>query len=74
MVVDYNLNAAMKSLVLEDTWIPKRMKAIRFSLINLTGRIVERSRELLVRIAQGHPSFEVLLNARQRIMELAPSG
>jgi len=74
MVLAHNLNTAMKSLVLEDAWIPKRMKAIRFHLINLPGRIVEGSRELLIRIAKGHPSFEVLLNARQRIMELAPSG
>jgi hypothetical protein len=74
MICAFNLNAAMKSLVLEASWITKRMKAIRFSLINLPGRIIERSRELIIRIAQGHPSLTVLLAARQRIMELALSG
>jgi hypothetical protein len=74
MVLAFNLNTAMKNLVLKKSWIPKRMKAIRFSLITLPGRIIERSRELFIRLAKGHPSFEVLLNARQRIMELAPSG
>ena len=74
MILAHNLNMAMKSLILEGSWVTKRMKAIRFSLINLPGRIIERSRELIIRIAKGHPSLEVLLNARQRIMELAPSG
>ena len=74
MILAFNLNAAMKHLVLKETWAAKRMKAIRFSLINLPGRIIERSRELIIRIAKGHPSGEVLLNARQRIMEFAPSG
>ncbi|HOE19282.1 MAG TPA: transposase, partial [Syntrophorhabdaceae bacterium] len=73
MILAFNLNTAMKNLILEDAWVPKRMKAIRFNLINLSGRIVEGSRELYVRIAQGHPSLEVLLNARKRIMELVPS-
>lgn len=74
MVLACNLNTAMKNLVLKKSWMPKRMKAIRFSLIVLPGRIIERSRELFIRLAKGHPSFEVLLNARQRIMEFAPSG
>ena len=74
MILAFNLNAAMKHLVLKETWAAKRMKAIRFSLINLPGRIIERSRELIIRIAKGHPSGEVLLNARQIIMEFAPSG
>ena len=52
------------------------MKAIRFSLINLPARVMERSRQLFIRLAGGHPSLEVLLTARKRIMELAyaPSG
>jgi len=74
MVLAFNLNTAMKNLVLKKSWIPKRMKAIRFSLITLPGRIIERSRELFIRLAKGHPSFVVLLNARQKIMEFAPSG
>jgi hypothetical protein len=74
MICAFNLNAAMKRLVLQDSWITKRMKAIRFSLINLPGRIIERSRGLIIRIAQVHPSLRVLLTARQRIMGLALSG
>jgi hypothetical protein len=66
-----NLHSAMKQLVLKDSWTIKRMKAIRFSLINLPGRIMEGAHEMTIRVAQGHPSFDVLLRARKRIMELA---
>lgn len=71
MVLAHNLNTAMKNLVPRGSWVAKRMKAIRFHLINLPGRIMEKSRQLLIRLAQDHPSFDVLLSARQRIMETA---
>lgn len=76
MVLAHNLNTAMKNLVLKGSWVTKRMKALRFHLISLPGRIIERSRQLFIRLAEDHPSFDVLLAARERIMELAhaPSG
>ncbi len=76
MILAHNLNAAMKSPVLQGAWIAKRMKAVRFRLINLPGRVMEHARELIVRLSGDHPSFDVLLSARRRIMELgcAPSG
>jgi hypothetical protein len=70
MILAFNLNAAMKHLALHESWATKRMKALRFSLINLPGRILEHARELVIRLATRHPSLEVLLAARQRIMEL----
>jgi len=76
MVLAHNLNTAMKNLVLEGSWTTKRMKAIRFSLINLPARVIERSRQLFIRLSTGHPFLETTLAARQRIMELvyAPTG
>ena len=76
MILAFNLNAAMKRLVLQGSWISKRMKAIRFSLIGLPGRVINHARGLLIRLEKGHPSLEVLMKARQRIMELGylPSG
>ena len=76
MILAFNLNTAMKRLVLQDSWAARRMKALRFSLINLPARVIERSRRLFIRLTEGHPSLEVLLTARKRIMELAyvPSG
>lgn len=76
MILALNLNAAMKRLVLGGSWVSKRLKAVRFALINLAGRVLERSRTLIIRLSGGHPSFEILLEARRRIAALAaePSG
>jgi len=76
MVMAFNLNAGMKRLVLKGSWASKRMKAIRFSLIGLPGRVINHARGLIVRLVKNHPSLEVLVNARRRILELnsAPSG
>ncbi len=76
MILAFNLNSAMKNLVLNESWAAKRMKALRLSLISLPGRILHHARELVVRLVTGHPSPEALIAVRQRIMELgyAPSG
>lgn len=76
MILAFNLNSAMKRLVLQGSWVAQRMKAIRFSLIGLPGRVMSRARGLIVRFVKNHPSLEVLVKARQRIMQLGcvPSG
>jgi len=76
MILALNLNAAMKQLALGKSWVGKRMKEIRFSLINLPGRIVERSQELIIRLTKGHCAVELLLAARKRIQALVwlPTG
>ena len=76
MILLRNLNQMMKKLVLEPSMAPKRMKVVRFSIINLPGRVIKRSRQLLVRISKGHPSFTLLIAASKRIVMLqtAPSG
>jgi hypothetical protein len=76
MILSLNLNNAMKRLVLSKSWVPKRMKAIRFSLINIPGRIVEHSRDFIIRLVKDHPAVNLLIEARKRIMMLswAPSG
>lgn len=76
MILAFNLNSALKQLVLEGSWVGQRMKAIRFSLIGLPGRVMSHARGLIVRLVKSHPSLAVLVKARQRILELgyAPSG
>ena len=71
MILAMNLNTIMKRLVLGGSWACRRMKAIRFSFINIPGRIVERSRTLIIRLAKGHPTFDLYLDARCRIMSMA---
>ena len=70
-VLAFNLNFAMKRLVLGGQWVGKRLKAVRFSLIALPDRVMRHARRLIIRLARGHPSYELLLRARQRILALA---
>lgn len=74
MILAYNLNVLMKRLVLGESWVNKRMKAIRFSLINIAARVIERSRRIWVRISGSHPSSGLLIDIRCRIAQLAASG
>jgi hypothetical protein len=72
MLLALNLNAMMKKLVLGESWQPKRMKAVRFSLISLPDRVIKRSRRLIIRLTKNHPSLELLVEARKKIAMLKP--
>ena len=72
-VLAFNLSSAMKRLVLGGEWASKRLKALRFAFISLPGRVVRRARTLIIRLTKGHPSYGVLLRARQKILALAHS-
>ena len=76
MILAHNLNAIMKSLVLKGAWVVKRLKALRFALINLPGMVVTHARRLIVRLSMAHPALDLVLSARRRIAELAqePAG
>jgi len=75
-VLSFNLLMAMKRLILKDEWIPRRLKAIRFHLIALPGRVVRHARQLAIRLGGGEPAYQLMLDIRQRIAELltAPVG
>ena len=76
MILSLNINSMMKRLVLGKGWSKKRMKAVRYHIINLPARVVDKGSEFIVRLCRNHPSLPLLLKARKRIMELAclPSG
>lgn len=76
MIIALNLNAIMKKLALEPEMKSRRMKSIRFSIINLPGRVIKKSRQLILRLSKGHPSFKMLVDARKRIamLQTVPSG
>ena len=52
----------------------KSVKAIRFHLIQLPGRVLSRAGQLFVHLRDTHPSLEVLLVARHRILALAAAS
>jgi len=72
MILAMNLNTIMKRQVLGGSWVSRRMKAIRFSFINIPGRIIERSRELIIRLVKDHPALDLYLEARRRILGMIP--
>jgi len=76
MILSMNLNSALKRLALGEEWVAKRMKAVRYRVINLAAAVRFHARWLSVRLSKGHSSFELLVNARKRIAELSalPSG
>ncbi len=76
MILVYNLNAAMKRLVLGKDWATKRTKALRFRLIGLPGRLVRHALKRIIRLGAGAEALETIVNARAAIRALAcgPAG
>lgn len=76
MVLALNLNQLMKRHVLGGTWVNRRMKSLRFHLINISARVIAHSRQLILKVSDNHPSLTVLIQARQAIASLVhgPSG
>ena len=76
MILALNLNAVMKQLVLGKDWVTKRMKALRFRLIGLPGRVVSHARKLIIRLGAGAEALATFITARQTIRALAcgPAG
>jgi hypothetical protein len=70
MILALNLNAIMKRLVLGAEWVTKRMKAIRYWIINVPGRVVRHARQLILRLGSSHPSTQILLDAREVLATL----
>ena len=71
MVLSYNLHAAMMHFAFPKRLRGKRLKAIRFALIDVSGRIVEHGRRLYVRLARDHPALAWLAEMRRKIGVLA---
>ncbi len=62
MTIALNLNVVMKNLAV----VPS-MKAIRFSVINIPGRVVRRSHTLFLRLSKGHPSMTSWLRRAEKL-------
>jgi len=76
MILAFNLNAVMKRVALGKHWATKRMKALRFQLIGLPGRVVSHARKLIIRLGGETEALAILLDARRAIRALAqgPAG
>jgi hypothetical protein len=76
MILAFNLNALMKNLVLRGEWKHKRMKAIRFAIIHIPAKIINHSRQLIIRLHEKHPCLALIKTAKARILEMGcvPAG
>lgn len=64
----YNILAILKRKALPESWWPLRLKALRFNLLNLAGRIIEHGRKLFLKITQNHPHFQLYQEARKKLL------
>src|ERR1700675_3392617 len=62
MILAHNLNTAMKRLVLGKAWLTKRMKALRFWLIGLPGRVVSHARKLIICLGPGAEALGLIVS------------
>ncbi len=76
MIPAHNLNTTKNRLVLGKNWASKRMKALRFRLIGLPGRVVSHARKLIIRLGAAPEVLGTIVTARQTIRALAcgPAG
>jgi len=50
MNIALNLNMTMKRLVLGNGWVKRRMKAVRYHVITIAGRLVSHARQLKMKV------------------------
>jgi len=66
-VMAYNVLSVMKRKSLPECWGAARLKALRYHLLCIAGRVIEHGRRLFLKIAKGHPSFDIYSQARERL-------
>ena len=54
-------------LCFDGTWVNARPKAMRWGIFHAPGRLIHRARQRVVRIIDGWPGTDALLNAYERI-------
>lgn len=70
-ILTYNLHTILTRVAMDKDWHHKRMKAFRFHLINLPGRLVMSGNVLTLKLAINQNKFEWLLSIRMRLLAFA---
>jgi hypothetical protein len=71
MILSLNLDSVFRRHALGEGWVHRRMKAVRFQLIQIAGRVAERGNQLFVRLSQAAREVaDLLVEARRRIQAL----
>ena len=67
-VLAFNLLAIMKQSVLPERFCKSRLKAIRYWLINLPGRLIKHARRLVIQLCANHCANPFIVETRQNIL------
>ena len=71
MILSLNLTTILQILTLEPESQRKRMKSLRFRLLNIPGRIIYHCDQIILKIARSHQSYLWILSIRERILKLS---
>ena len=63
----YNVLSVMKRKSLPSSWCSIRLKALRYHLLCIAGRVIAHGRRLFLKIAKDHPSFHLYKEAREKL-------
>jgi hypothetical protein len=63
----YNVLSVMKRKSLPSSWWSVRLKALRYHLLCIAGRVIEHGRRLFLKIPKHHPSFHLYKEAREKL-------
>jgi hypothetical protein len=69
-VISHNIHSLFKRSCLSKEYLRSRLKKLRYNIINIAARVVERGRELYIRLAKEHPANEMFRLIREAICRL----
>mgnify|MGYP005848698055 CR=1 FL=1 len=69
-IMTYNIFIAQKYFTMPLEWASKTIKSIRWLLVEVVGRVIERSRRVYLKIATTVEKYKIYLNMRQRLNQL----
>jgi hypothetical protein len=69
-ILTYNLFLGQKLLSMPEEWFTKTIKTVRWLLVQVGGRLVSRSRRMILRVSTSIEKVRVYLEIRQRTFEL----
>jgi len=68
--LSYNLALIFKNFVLPQEWSKVRTSTLRKKLLNIPGRLVNRSGKMIMRLIKGFPYTEVLSSVKEQLIWL----
>jgi hypothetical protein len=72
--IAYNVVSVMKRKALPADWVTYRLKALRYWLIGVAGRVIRTGRQVYLRFCGPVRGFETYASARRRLLEFANSA